>query len=360
MGLRKLSIWFIAAALSAACIQVSAADTTDLKAAATLAKTAYDSGDLKVAADKTLQVIKLIEAHEDYKSTYHLIFIEQYLDIAGGSPEESRTAALEMQPHYDALVDRVGLGDSRVQELGFTIAKMLSGRSDMRNIKKANEWLKAIYLRESDDPWFALIFDVRQAHDLRKYRNVNKTKTAFKKLLGRAQALDPSHSVTREVELSIAKFYLEIRSETKARRLLRELADRWSAQEDPPSMDIILALGLLAGHHAEKNRFASMEEIYAEMLDHKPPRQCEPIPIFLRTPQVQCYGCNKDGSLLIEYDINDKGLVENVQVLDKQVPKAAVKSMTKTMSEWRYYPAVADGTPTRTDGVKVQFNVIGQ
>lgn len=338
---------------------VQAGEYPDFLAAAKAAQAAHSKGKVKRAASLTKEALELLADDARYKVDYQFRLIEQYVFLAGGTFDQNRRAAEAMRPYFERLAIETKMGDERVQNMEKAIFEALKGRSP-RQKSRAHKWRRSIYAQVTADPWILMRLKLNEVHDMRTDRSVIRTRREYKEILEQAKQIDAKHEIVRDIEIMIAKVYFERRNHERARADLQALVDTWLSWEDPPQLSIITAMGLIAGSYAEDDKQVKMQEVFESMLQLEKPRACEPIAIYRREPQVQCFGCGRDGKLVVEYDILPTGYLDGIKILADEVPRGAKDDIFRALKDWRYYPAVENGQPVRTSGRRVQFSVMGQ
>lgn len=63
-----------------------------------------------------------------------------------------------------------------------------------------------------------------------------------------------------------------------------------------------------------------------------------------------------EGFVIVAFDINEVGAVENVQVVDSRPLRVFDREAKKAVSKWKYKPLIEDGVPVRTRGVMTQLD----
>ena len=97
-------------------------------------------------------------------------------------------------------------------------------------------------------------------------------------------------------------------------------------------------------------------------IEFSPTQRYEPLSKVEPEYPEQALIDNIEGFVMVQFDINESGLVENPVVLEAKPPRVFEESALSAVKQFKYLPKYVDGKPTRTEGVKnrIVYDIAGE
>lgn len=237
-------------------------------------------------------------------------------------------------------------------DLGHSIAKPTSG-SKQKNYYQQALNLTAKNYGEDSVQYGQLIIEVGvnlYSKDAKPY--LYKGHEVLKNKLG------PNAPRVAHAAYQIGKLEYNLGNKSKAIAALNESLETFSIPDQPSNKIELLTHGLLVkayeglGQRDEATRHCLA---IGRMTPRTPDQDYQPLAKYAPQYPVFALNAGKQGSVTLEYDVDESGFVQNITVAELDGSNSFVKASKDAASKFRYAPGFEDGVPVVTKGVTNRF-----
>ncbi|GAB5379065.1 MAG: energy transducer TonB [Aliiglaciecola sp.] len=173
------------------------------------------------------------------------------------------------------------------------------------------------------------------------------------------QTLGNEDAKTVEVQFRIARFKQAQRKRTEAAEYYEKIVNTFGHEMEtshPLELASRAALVDLYERLGESDRATE----HCVAIGHLTPWQSdiEPTPLYRLEPMYPMEEArkNKQGNVVLSFDIDTFGFVKNIKVISKEGSYGFAKQARRALQKWRYAPKIVDGKPEVAKNMRVQLN----